>query len=134
LFEATFKGFLFKNDEFRIRHELWALEFLVYLCSEDCDNDLTSFDAKYNVSEIIRCIINNLGVSSLISILNICSLWFEDESDKSLGKVIIQNFIVPIHLDVDKSDLYCFGLATFYSTAAPCLVIILLLLLPSFGI
>jgi hypothetical protein len=50
------KGFLFKNGKFEIKHELWILEFLIYVYNKDFDNDFVSFDAMYKIGDMISSI------------------------------------------------------------------------------
>ena len=110
------KGFLFQNGKYRVRHERWSKEFLCYLYKIYFSNNFKPFDDKYKIREILQSILDNVGVKDLFNILNVCSSLFEEKEGrlKPLGEVVIQNFTVPDHLNVnDKADLY-YGLGTFY--------------------
>jgi tetratricopeptide (TPR) repeat protein len=111
------KGFLFQNGKYRVRHERWSKEFLFYLYKMYFSNNFKPFDDKYKIREILQSILNNVNVEDLFNILNVSSSLFEEKEGrlKPLGEVVIQNFTVPDHLNVnDKADLYCYGLGTFY--------------------
>jgi tetratricopeptide (TPR) repeat protein len=109
------KGFLFQNGEYKIRHELWALVFLIYLYHKDFDNDFASFDAMYNIKDMISSILNNIDSNYLLNILTRCAIFYKNEPLKPIAKVIIDNYFVPDHLDsTKKAEIYSFGLGNFY--------------------
>jgi len=111
------KGFLFQNGKYRVRHERWSKEFLFYLYKMYFSNNFKPFDDKYKIREILQSILNNVNVEDLFNILNVSSSLFEEKEGrlKPLGEVVIQNFTVPDHLNVnDKADLYGYSLGTFY--------------------
>ena len=70
------KSFLFQNGEYKIRHELWAAEFVIHLY-ESKRNNFVLFDAKYRIKDMIRDILNNIAVNDLINILVGVRLFFK---------------------------------------------------------
>jgi hypothetical protein len=52
------KGFLFQNGEYKTRHELWILEFLIHIYNKDFDNGFVSFDAVYKIKDMISSILS----------------------------------------------------------------------------
>lgn len=107
--------FLFKNGEYKVRHERWALEFLVYVYRELFDNDFLSFEAMHKITDILSFVVNNSSTNDLLNVLNRCVPLHEVEPFKPIGKLIIDNFKVPHVLDNrEKAKLYG-GLGLFYS-------------------
>lgn len=118
LISLTGLSFLFLNGSYKVRHEKWALEFLIYLYSRYCGNDPISFGAKYRIHEIIKCIISNLKVDDIINIFDACSILFHEPRAKSLVEIVIQNVEKPRHLnDQEIASVYCFGYGKFYSSS-----------------
>ena len=109
------KGFLFQNGEYKTRHELWILEFLIHIYNKDFDNDFASFDAMYNIKNMISSILNNIDSSYLVNILTRCVMLYREERTKPIANVIVDNYFVPDHLDSsNKAEIYCYGLGNFY--------------------
>ena len=108
------KSFLFQNGEYKIRHELWAAEFVIHLY-ESKRNNFVLFDAKYRIKDMIRDILNNIAVNDLINILARCSALFQIEHMKAIGKLVVDNYKVPDRLShIEKAEVYCDGLGFFY--------------------
>jgi tetratricopeptide (TPR) repeat protein len=110
------KSFLFQNGEYKIRHELWAGEFVIHLYeSKKFRNNFALFDAKYRIKDMIRDILNNIAVNDLINVLVTCSALFQFERMKSIGKFVVDNYRVPDRLShIEKTEVYCNGLGVFY--------------------
>lgn len=90
---------------------------MFYLYKIYFSNNFKPFDDKYKIREILQSIFNNVNLEDLFNILNVCSSLFEEKEGrlKPLDEVVIQNFTVPDHLNVnDKADLYCYGLGNYY--------------------
>jgi tetratricopeptide (TPR) repeat protein len=125
------KAFLFKQEEgggYRIRHDLWALEFLIYVYSEKFNDHINELFRKYKyeigqlikikqlikdgIKQILPCILNNIEINDHLSILNRCSsLYVEYERSKSLCDMIIDNYVIP---DKMKSQEYYSTLANLH--------------------
>ena len=100
------KDFLFQNGEYKTRHEYWLLEFLIHIYSKDFDNDFASFDAMYDIKDMISSILNNIDSNYLVNILTRCTMLYREERSKPIAKVVVDNYFVPDHLN----EVYIFSL------------------------
>jgi tetratricopeptide (TPR) repeat protein len=110
------KGFLFQNGPgYETRHDLWILEFLIRVYNKDFDNDFVSFDAMYKIRDMISSILSRINYNYLINILTECAVLYREERAMPIAKVIVDNYIVPDHLNSNnKAEVYCFGLGNFH--------------------
>jgi len=87
------ENFLVRNDHFTL-HELWAIEFLLYLYSNECGSDFDSFNTKYEIKDMIRCLFNNLDIKYLIIIIQRCALLLGVEKYTQLINEIMDEFFI----------------------------------------
>ena len=100
------QSFLFQNGEYKIRHELWAAEFVIHLAL---------FEGRYRIKHMISDILDNVAVNDLINILARCSFLFQIDRMKTIGTLVVDNYGVPDRLtDIEKAEVYCEGLGFFY--------------------
>jgi len=110
------ENFLARNDHFTL-HEAWAIEFLVYLYSNECGSDFDSFDSKYEIKNMILCLLNNLDIKYLIIIIQRCALLLGLEKYTQLINEIMEEFFIREEMqNEEKVELYTFGYAKFYSS------------------
>jgi tetratricopeptide (TPR) repeat protein len=96
-----------------MRHERWALQFLIYIFKNVCQNDKSYFLNKYGITKILA------DFDDLIDITRRCERMFEDEESRPICSLIMDNYRVLERLDDNKKDrLYCDGLAKFYSSVS----------------
>ena len=86
-------NFLVRNKQFTL-HEFWAIEFLLYLYTNECGSDFDSFDAKYEIKEMIQCLFDNLNVNYLIIIIQRCALLLEVDQYTQFIKQIMEEIFV----------------------------------------
>jgi tetratricopeptide (TPR) repeat protein len=111
------KGLLVKNAEFKIRHEIWAIEFLTYVYVLDFDSNFRGFNNQFGVDRLLKAISDDMNKSELIIMLDRCSLLLERREYEKIARLIIESFRIPEGMpESDIADLYCFGLAKFYSS------------------
>lgn len=118
------EGFLFKNGVYKMRHEMWALAFLVYVYREEFRNNSSAFDHKYGIKNMVRCILNNIGINYLIDTLVRCILLYEQKDDryKPICDIVISHYVVPVDKYVppahiaseDLAELFVYGLGNTY--------------------
>lgn len=108
-------GFLFLNvdpnnkTQYEIRHERWALEFLVFIFTERFKSNSNLFKSRHPIKGIIQCILNNIKPDELLNIIYECTSLYleEDKRNRPLGEVIVQNTFIPDHLSInDKVKSY----------------------------
>ena len=117
LFSLTEIGFLVDvgQDMLWIRHERWAQEFLVLIYKER----KPFFEISYDISDIISCILNNIGINDLLDILYVCRSLHQIEKEyfRPIIYIVIKNFQIPSHVTLDeKADLYCFGFGNYFDS------------------
>ncbi len=111
-----------ESDEgkLRIRHEMFAYEFLYVLYENNFNNDLELFNEYYGY--ILKCIWDSIGVDEIIDMLDSCSYLYDIERYRLISELITSPYLVPldqfspppgIH-DSDKAKLFCDGLGNFY--------------------
>jgi tetratricopeptide (TPR) repeat protein len=115
----------FNKEQFRIRHEKYAVEFLVYLYSKLFGNNPEYFDQTYEIKDIIKCIWNNIAVDDIIDLLTGCSYLYKIPEDRyiSLSEIIAADYVIPYDKfvipsqisDSEKTRLFCYGLGNFYT-------------------
>jgi hypothetical protein len=104
---------LFKNGEYTVRHELWALEFLVRIYSKMCNNSESTFDNRYGFGHIIQCVLNNIGINEWLNILYSTANFYNEQHFQPFSKLIVSNFsgfAESLPSPADKSKLYSYGL------------------------
>ena len=82
-----------------------------YMYEDKCHNSPKLFEARYGISSILHCILNNISVNDLLNILDGCK-YFENENDrfKPITEVVTSYFMIPDHLsDLDKAKIYLEG-------------------------
>jgi len=96
-------------------HELLAQEFLIFLYRQFLF-DFESFNNRYNLKEIISCILNNISYFEMVNVLTRCVVMYQNnEYAHHIAKIIVENFNIPTSLSQnDKANLHCFGLGGFY--------------------
>lgn len=114
----------FKQEQYRVRHEKYALEFLVHLYHKKFGNNPDFFDRAHGIRNIIKCIWNNTGVTHIIDILRVCSYFYNKGEERYfpvseliIGDCVVpyEQFKTPAHLsEHDKARLFCYGLGDFY--------------------
>jgi len=119
------EGVLFKEpiqDSFRIRHEIFAYEFLSHLY-KNWDNSEIKFNKEYgSISEVLKCILQNTTANEIIDFLNTCSYLHINEKYRELSELIISNYVNQANeyistssfSEKEKARLYCFGFGSFY--------------------
>ena len=113
----------FKQEQYRVRHEKYAAEFLVYLYRTYFGNNPDLFDKTHGIRHIINCVWDNIAVDAIIDILEVCSSFYHIESYRPLSELITTDYVVPYarfvtpsHLsEPEKVRLFCYGLGNFYS-------------------
>jgi hypothetical protein len=94
LIALSSENFLVRNDHFTL-HEFWAIEFLLYLYTNECGSDFDSFDAKYEIKEMIQCLFDNLNVDYLIIIIQRCALLVElDQYTQFINRIMDEIFVI----------------------------------------
>ena len=104
-------------------HELWALEFLIYLYSQKFNIFIRNYPIKEQIrikqlvenesKQLISYILNVIGVHNHLSIINKC-FSFDDKRSNRIFELVMNNYVIPDTLnDTEKSQVY-FGLATLY--------------------
>ena len=78
----------FKQEQYRVRHEKYAVEFLVYLYRTYFGNNPDLFDKTHEIRHIINCVWDNLVVDAIIDILEVCSSFYDIESYRPLSELI----------------------------------------------
>jgi hypothetical protein len=96
-------GFLVKNDEYKVRHELWAIEFLAYIYDSFYGNDIKAFNNAFQINDILKCISHTMSTSEVIVMLDRCSLLLSETHYRKIAKALIESFIIPRNLD--RSDI-----------------------------
>jgi hypothetical protein len=130
------EAFLFKEEKgvYNIRHELWALEFLIYIYCKEFSNYISGLSKKQGygiwqlskikeligdrVKQLIACILGNIEINDHLSILNRCSSLYNDyDRSKPICKLVVDNYVVPDKMnDSEKAKVYCYGLGNFYNS------------------
>jgi tetratricopeptide (TPR) repeat protein len=101
------KSFLLKNGEYKVRHELWALEFLIHFYKREFNNDALGFTRKYQVDEMIGCICSNSNVNEIVEILNKCRVLYTEQSTMPLAELIATNIKFPDKFtNFDAAELF----------------------------
>ena len=90
------KDILFKNGEVKLRHPRYALEFLVYIFESEFENDFQSFNAKYGVCDILKCLFKNVNIDESFNILFTLTT-LNEERYRLLIKAVIQIFVASDH-------------------------------------
>jgi tetratricopeptide (TPR) repeat protein len=120
------EGILIKqygHEQFRIRHEKFAYEFLSLLYRHRYGNNEQKFNQKFNINEIMLCIWNNMNVDKIIDTLRTCSYLNTIEDYRALSKLITsqyvkptEEFVVPSNFSKnEKARLLSYGLGNFYT-------------------
>jgi tetratricopeptide (TPR) repeat protein len=110
-------GLLVRNAEYMTRHELWAIEFLTNVYVSDFDSNHSAFNNQFEVDKLLESISADMNKSELIIMLDRCSLLLENKDYEKIARLIIESFTIPAHMsEPNVADLYCFGLAKFYSS------------------
>ena len=63
----------FDEEQYRVRHEKYAIEFLVHLYDKQFGNNADFFDQITGIKNIIKCIWDNSSVDHILDILTVCS-------------------------------------------------------------
>jgi tetratricopeptide (TPR) repeat protein len=113
---ASWNEHSFKNGEYTVRHEPWALEFLVRIYSKMCNNSESTFDNRYGFGHIIQCELNNIGINEWLNILYSTANFYDEQHFQPFAKIVISNFIrfaenLP---SADRAKLYSYGLGYFH--------------------
>jgi hypothetical protein len=106
-----------KQEQYRTRHEKYAIEFLTYLYHEEFGNNPDYFDQTRGIRGIIKCVWNNIGVNRIIDLLDTCSLLFKNEAYENLSQLMTHDYVVPYDrfitsaqlTELEKARLFCYA-------------------------
>src|SRR5918996_4251370 len=118
LISLVSEGFLFKNDDYEVRHERWATEFLTYVFYKYFNNDAIALNNSYGLGSMVNCLFENLNVDAIITVMIRCSSFISETKYQSLASILINNSTIPENLTNSNTvNIHCFGYGNYYSSA-----------------
>lgn len=117
-------GLIRKEKEYFFTvHEIMSEEFLIFVFHAMYANNANSFNSEREIFKILSCIYKNLSKDEIISIFRKCTLNYSNQRTLPLSTLLAENYSIKskeksIREDLskfDEADIYCYGLAHYYS-------------------